>query len=158
MEHVKRLNFNRSIIDFTQQLFSSKSYALPKSNSSNVDNFIRVSRGYALPADHLIMNYVQRTYSSNVSFRRTCWKGRVKFSVFDPLSTGRNCDSCISFKNGQNTVEYGFIAANVSNAIQMCNIIVHKVRINHWDYLVLKKQRVVNPFIFGASRHIHPNW
>jgi hypothetical protein len=49
-------------------------------------------------------------------------------------------------------VEYGFIAAIILDAMQQCNIIVHKVRINHWDYLILKKKRFINPFIFWGKQ------
>lgn len=153
---LNRLNYKASLHIFIHRLFSSKRKALPKEATINQNNSIRVGHKLILSNDHIAMVHLRETKASNFSLHRTCWKNNVKFSVYEPNSTGKSCDSFVLFKDKRET-NCGFIIAIIYDSLKQCYAMIHTVRVDRHDSLIIKKKCVINPFIFWGKLTDPPN-
>jgi hypothetical protein len=146
------LEFNKtdchtSVKLFMQRLFSSKRHAFPDQKVINDGGFIRLGRKLKLSNDHPVIVHLHNTHVFNFDLYETCWKNNVRFNIIDFNSTTKTCDSCVLFKDQQETT-CGFITAIVYDTEQKCYIVLHKVHIDRQDPFTFKSKHVTNPFIF----------
>jgi hypothetical protein len=152
------VKFSTSLKLFIRRIFASKRQALPKQQTTDEDNFIRVGRKFKLSSDHIVINHLHNIHSLNFSTYKTCWKKNVQFSIYDSNSTTQNSDSCILFQTiDQTEMGCGFIVAITSQLKQQCSLIIHTVLIDRRDSLTFKKKHIVNPFIFQGYLTDPPN-
>jgi hypothetical protein len=150
------INFSTSLKVFIHRLFSSKRNTLPNQKSIIDNKAVRLSRKSELPHDHVAMNHLRNNYTLNFSSHRTCWKNNVRFSVYESTSTSKNCDSCVLFKE-QNDTNCGFIVAIIYNLKQECSVVIHTVSVDRRDSFIFKTKNVVNPFRFWGELTDPPN-
>ena len=141
------VKYHKSLRLFIHRMFSSKRCALPNQKTADEHGSIRLGRKFELPINHPVMVHLHDTHVLNFTLYETCWKNNLQFSVYHPNSTSKTCDSCVLFKE-QNETNCGFLAAIFYDSNQRCNVVLHKVHIDRHDSFTFKTKNVVNPFIF----------
>lgn len=144
------MNCNTSVKIFIQRLFSSKRHAFPNQQVANGNMIIRLGRKLKLLNDHPMMVHLYNTHVFNFDLYETCWKNNVRFNIIEFNSTNKTCDSCVLFKDQQQT-SCGFIMGIIYDSKQECYMILHKVKIDRHGSFTCSNKHVLNPFIFWGN-------
>ncbi|CAF3393914.1 unnamed protein product [Rotaria socialis] len=147
-EKIDHIHLHSPLRIFIARLFSTKRQALPKVSSEDTKKSVRLGPMLKLPQDHIVMTYLNTIYSVPFHIHETCWKNKIRFSIYNPNSLSRNCDSCLLFKNQNNETCYGFVVAILNQPQEGYRILVNQIQVNRRDSLILKGRCIINPFIF----------
>ena len=148
---LNNVNFNKPLRLFIHRLFSSKRQALPKVTPTNEGISIRLGAKLELPNTHVVMAHLRTIYSLPFYIHATCWKNKVRFSVYEPNSPTQNCDSSLLLKSSHNDTGCGFIEGILCHSTKEYRLVINKICIISHDSLTLKKKCVINPFIFWGK-------
>ncbi|CAF2096875.1 unnamed protein product [Rotaria magnacalcarata] len=153
---LSEINPSTHLHGFIRRLFSSKRQALPRQASPDDNRSIRLGRKLTLTYDHITMVYLRQKQVFNFCVHETCWKNNIRFSIHESSSNTKTCDSCVLFKENHET-NCGFIVAIISDAMNQCYTLIHTVRIERRDTLVINKKKLVNSFMFWGQLTNPPN-
>ena len=101
------------------------------------------------------MSYLKQKQFSNFFLHRTCWKNNIRFSTYDSSSISKTSDSCVLFEQKKRT-SCGFILGFISSFTNEFNVILHTVRIKEYDSLIIKNEKIINPFMFWGELTVPP--
>ena len=85
----------------------------------------------------------------NFDLYEICWKNNVRLNIIEFNSTNKTCDSCVFFRDQQQT-SCGFMGI-VYDSKQECYMVLHKVNIDRHDSFTCSNKHVMHPFIFWGN-------
>ncbi len=104
------ISCSTSVKLFIRSLFSSKRHVFHGQKTINENGSIRLGHKLKLVNDHIVLVHLHNMHAYNFDLYETCWKNHVRFNTIEFNSTNETCDSCVLFRDEQQT-SCGFIRA-----------------------------------------------